>query len=100
MSTVCRIGDQRRACPVRPSCPRLSNLHFGWILLTVVPMILASCSKDHSTKPQTYALSGRVLLVGTLRNDVGDTLGVQRVEDADSVRVYLYYQGASLRDST
>jgi len=65
----------------------------------VTPTLLAACGEDNITKPDTYTLTGHVRLVGTLRNDAGDSTGVQRVENADSVRVYLY-QGSTRRDST
>ena len=69
------------------------------ILLLVTPMLFASCAKDKITKPSAYTLTGQVRLVGTLRNDAGDSIDVQRVENADSVRVYLY-QGSTRKDST
>ena len=68
-------------------------------------MLFAACAKDNITKPGTYTLTGRVRLVGALRNavgpyhDPGDSTDVQRVENADSVRVYLY-QGSTRKDST
>jgi hypothetical protein len=71
----------------------------GSILLLVTPMLFAGCGKDNITRPRTYTLTGQVRLVGTLRNDVGDSTDVQYVENADSVRVYLY-QGSTPRDST
>ena len=71
----------------------------GSILLLVTPMLFAACAKDNITKPGTYTLTGRVRLVGALRNDAGDSTDVQRVENADSVRVYLY-QGSTIKDSS
>src|SRR5881397_2154654 len=64
------------------------------ILLLVTPILFAACAKDKITKPVTYTLTGQVRLVGGLRNDAGDSTDVQRVENADSVRVYLY-QGST-----
>jgi hypothetical protein len=71
----------------------------GSILLLVAPMLFTGCGDDSVTKPGTYTLTGRVRLVGTLMNAAGDSIDVQLVEDADSVRVYLY-QGPALKDST
>ena len=71
----------------------------GSILLLMTPMLFAACSKDSVTKPRTYTLAGRVRLVGALMNGVGDSIDVQLVENADSVRVYLY-RGSTLADST
>src|SRR5258708_25303323 len=78
--------------PSRPS-------YRAWIPSLIAATLLAACAKQTPTNPRTYTLSGRVRLVGALRNDVGDSTDTQRVEDADSVRVYLY-QGVSLKDST
>jgi hypothetical protein len=71
----------------------------GSILLLVAPMLFTGCGDDSVTKPGTYTLTGRVRLVGTVRNAAGDSIDVQLVEDADSVGVYLY-QGSTLKDST
>jgi flagellar hook capping protein FlgD len=71
----------------------------GSILLLLAPMLFASCAKENITKPATYRLTGRVRLVGTLRNAAGDSTDVQRVENADSVRVVLV-QGTTRTDST
>ena len=91
--------DRLRSCEARSSrLPRTSR-GVGSILLLVTPMLFAACDKDSITKPGTYTLTGQVRLVGTLRNDAGDSTGVQRVENADSVRVYLY-QGSTRKDST
>jgi hypothetical protein len=68
------------------------------MLLIATSVILASCSRSSPTSTGTHTLSGRVRLVATLRNDTGDSTGVLRIENADSVRVYLY-QGAALKDS-
>ena len=65
----------------------------------VTPVLLAACAKDDVTKPRAYTLTGQVRLVGTVKNDAGDSTDVQLVENADSVLVYLY-QGATRRDST
>jgi hypothetical protein len=69
------------------------------VLLLAMPMLFAACSDDNITKPGTYTLTGHVRLVGTLRNAAGDSTDVQRVENADSVLVYLY-QGSTRKDST
>jgi hypothetical protein len=69
------------------------------ILLLATPMLFAACAKDNLIKPDTYTLTGQVRLVGVLRNAVGDSIDVQQVENADSVRVYLY-QGSTRNDST
>jgi hypothetical protein len=71
----------------------------GSILLLATAMLSAGCSKDSVTKPGTYTLIGRVRLVGAVRNEAMDSLDVQFVENADSVRVFLY-QGSTLKDST
>ena len=99
MSIPRESQGRRPAHSVRASEPRRSNVHIGWLLLLAAPTILTACSTDNPAKPKTYALSGRVRLVSALRNVAGDSTDVQRLEDADSVRVYLY-QGASLKDST
>jgi hypothetical protein len=83
-----------RAVPVGP---RRSIMRLG-VMLLIAPVILASCSRN-PTSTGTHTLSGRVRLVATLRNDLGDSTGIQRIENVDSVRVYLY-QGATLKDST
>ena len=62
-------------------------------------MFFAACDTDNVTRPGTHTLTGHVRLVGTVKNDAGDSTDVQRVENADSVRVYLY-QGSTRRDST
>jgi hypothetical protein len=64
-----------------------------------MPVLFAACARDHITKPRTYTLTGQVRLVGALRNDARDSLDIQFVENADSVRVYLY-RGSTLADST
>jgi len=69
------------------------------ILLLATPMLFAACAKDNITKPGTYTLTGQVRLVGAVRNAARDSIDVQLVENADSVRVYLY-QGSTLKDST
>jgi len=99
MLILCRTGDRIPTRPVRSSRPRRSNMYLGWILLIVAATTLTACSKDNPTTPRTYSLSGRVRLVSALRNDAGDSTDAQRVENADSVHVYLY-QGSSIKDST
>ena len=94
-----RTRDRLPAHSVGSCRPRRSNTYPGWILLIVAGTLLTGCSKENPTGPRTYTLAGRVRLVGALRNDTGDSTDTQRVENADSVRVYLY-QGASLKDST
>jgi len=69
------------------------------MLLLVMPVLLAACGKDKITRPRGYIVTGQVRLVGTLKNDAGDSIDVQRVENADSVLVYLY-QGSTRKDST
>ena len=91
--------NRRSSCEARSSRLRRTSRGVGSILLLVTPMLFAACGKDSITKPAAYTLTGRVRLVGTLRTDTGDSIGVQLVEDADSVRVYLY-QGSTLEDST
>ena len=91
--------DRRSSGEARSSRLRRASRGVGSILLLVTAMLFAGCAEDDITKPGTHALSGRVRLVGTLRNDAGDSTGVQRVENADSVRVYLY-QGSTCQDST
>ena len=99
-----RACDRRSSREARSSRLRRTSRGVGSILLLVTPMLFAACAKD-STKPGTYTLTGRVRLVGALRNavgpyhDPGDSTDVQRVENADSVRVYLY-QGSTRKDST
>jgi flagellar hook capping protein FlgD len=91
--------DPRSSCEARSSGLRRAGWGVGSVLLLVMPMLFAACAEDHITKPGAYTLTGQVRLVGTLRNDVGDSTGIQRVENADSVRVYLY-QGSTRMDST
>ena len=91
--------DRRSSCEARSSRLRRISRGVGSILLLVTPMLFAACAKDSITKPGTYTLTGRVRLVGALRNEARDSIDVQRVENADSVRVYLY-QGSMLEDST
>lgn len=79
--------------------PRRACFGVRSILLLATPLLFAACAKDSPVKPGTYTLSGRVRLVGTVRIGTGDSTGVQLVEDADSVRVYLYL-GSTLEDST
>ena len=98
MFILCRARHRLTTSPIQFSRPRRPYRRLALSLLIATPMI-AACSKHNPTKPQTFTLSGRVRLVGTLTTDTGDSIGVQRVEDADSVRIYLY-QGASLKDST
>jgi flagellar hook capping protein FlgD len=78
---------------------RLRRSGAGSILLLVAPLLFAGCGDDNVTKPGTHTLTGRVRLVGTVRNAAGDSIDVQLVDDADSVLVYLY-QGSTPRDST
>ncbi len=94
-----RARDRRSSCEARFSRLRRTNRGVGSILLLVTPMLFAACAKDKIMKPGAYTLTGQVRLVGTLRNDAGDSTDVQRVENADSVRVYLY-QGSTRKDST
>ena len=91
--------DRRSSCEARSTRLRRTSRGVGSILLLVTPMLFAACAKDHITKPGTYTLTGRVRLVGALRNDAGDSTDVQRVENADSVPVYLY-QASTRKDST
>ena len=91
--------DRRSSCQARPSRLRRTSRGVGSILLLVTPMLFSACGEDSITKPTTYTLSGRVRLVGTLTLDTGESTGVQLVENADSVLVYLY-QGSTLKDST
>src|SRR5437867_1494442 len=97
--------DRRSSYEARSSRLRRTSRGVGSILLLVTPMLFAACAKDSITKPGTYTLTGRVRLVGALRNavgpfhDAGDSTDVQRVENADGVRVYLY-QGSTRKDST
>jgi hypothetical protein len=91
--------DCRSTCEARVSRLRRTSRVAGWILPLVTPMILVGCAKNNITKPRTYTLTGQVRLVGALRNDAGDSIDVQRIENADSVRVYLY-QGSTRKDST
>ena len=91
--------DRRSSCEARSSRLRRTSRGVGAILLLVTPMLFAACAEDSITKPGTYTLTGRVRLVGALRNDAGDSTDVQRVENADSVRVYLYH-GSTLNEST
>jgi len=91
--------DRRSSCSARSSRFRRTSTGVGSILLLVTPMLFAACAKDDITNPGTYTLTGRVRLVGALRNGAGDSTDVQRVENADSVRVYLY-QGSTRKDST
>jgi len=93
------VRDRRSSCEARSFRLRRASRGVGSILLLVTPMLFAACDKDNITKPGTYTLTGRVRLVGTLRNDAGDSTGVQLAENADSVRVYLY-QGSTRMDST
>jgi FlgD Ig-like domain len=86
-------------CETRSSRLRRTSRGVGSILLLVIPMLLAACGKDKITKPGAYTLTGRVRLVGTLKNQAGDSIDVQLVENADSVPVYLY-QGSTRKDST
>lgn len=90
--------DGPSSCEARARRPRRTSTAVGSILLLVTPMLLAACSKDDITKPRTYSLTGQVRLVGALRNGAGDSTGVQLVENADSVRVYLY-QSSTREDS-
>jgi flagellar hook capping protein FlgD len=92
-------GDGRGPSEAQSSRLRRTGRGVGSILLLVTPMLLAACAKDNITRPRTYTLTGQVRLVGALRNGAGDSTDVQRVENADSVRVYLY-QGPTLEDST
>src|SRR5258705_4118839 len=98
--TTTRIERIRKVMAARltRAAPRFQKTRAAAVLL-VAPMFFAACGKDSITKPGTYTLTGQVRLVGALRNDAGDSIDVQRVENADSVRVYLY-QGSTLKDST
>ena len=84
---------------VRLARPTPTDGDRAWIPLLVLATLLAGCAKQSTTGPRTYTLSGRVRLVGALRDGAGDSTDTQSVEDADSVRVYLY-QGTTLEDST
>jgi hypothetical protein len=99
MSIVCRIRASIRRDPVPTSSPHRSRAYLAWIPLIGAAALLTACSKNNPTAPQTYTLSGRVRLVSALRDEAGDSTDAQRVENADSVRVYLY-QGSVLKDST
>ena len=98
MFILCRARHRLTTSPIQFSRPRRPYRRLALSLLIATPMI-AACSKHNPTKPQTFTLSGRVRLVGTLTTNTGDSIGVQRAEDADSVLIYLY-QAASLKDST
>jgi len=103
MFILCRARHRLTTSPIQFSRPRRPYRRLALSLLIATPMI-AACSKHNPTKPQTFTLAGRVRLVGTLMTrtpsgDIGDSTGVQLVEDADSVRIYLC-EGASLKDST
>ena len=91
--------DRRSSCEAWSSRLRRTSRGVGSILLLVTPMLFAACANDTITKPGTHTLTGRVRLVGVLRNEVGDSIDVQLVENVDSVRVYLY-QGSTRKDST
>jgi flagellar hook capping protein FlgD len=91
--------DRRSSCEARSSRLRRTSRGVGSILLLVTPMLFAACAKDSITKPSTYTLTGRVRLVGALRNEARDSIDVQRAENVDSMRVYLY-QGSTRKDST
>lgn len=91
--------DRRRSCKARSTRLRRTSRGVGSILLVVTPMLFSACAKDNVTTPRTYALTGRVRLVGALRNAAGDSIDIQRIENADSVGVYLYH-GSTLEDST
>src|SRR5205809_7964018 len=67
-----RACDRRSSREARSSRLRRTSRGVGSILLLVTPMLFAACAKD-STKPGTYTLTGRVRLVGALRNAVGRT---------------------------
>ena len=64
-----RACDRRSSREARSSRLRRTSRGVGSILLLVTPMLFAACAKD-STKPGTYTLTGRVRLVGALRNAV------------------------------
>jgi len=91
--------DRRSSCEARSSRLRRTSRGVGSILLLVTPMLFSACAKEDFTKPRTYTLTGRVRLVGALRNAAGDSIDIQRFENADSVRVYLYH-GSTIEDST
>lgn len=98
MFIPCRARHRLTTSPIRFFRPRRPYRRLALSLLTVTSMI-AACSKHNPTKAQTFTLSGRVRLVGTLTTPTGDSIGVQRAEDADSVLIYLY-QAPLLKDST
>ena len=58
-------------------CRTSSNV--GSILLLVAPMLFTGCGDDSVTKPGTYTLTGRVRLVGTVRNAAGRRTNASRL---------------------
>src|SRR6516162_2122227 len=76
--------------------PRAS--HAGACLL-ILAALCASCTNNNVTGPNGFTLSGRVRLESAQRTEAGDSVDVLVVNNADSVRIYLY-QGSTLKDST
>lgn len=62
--------------------------------LTACALAAAGCGRESPTRPATFALSGRVRLVGPLTAANGQYLGTRAVDDADGVPVDLLLGGA------
>jgi len=67
----------------------------------IVPSVLlacavaaAGCGRETPTQPSTFALSGRVQLIGHLTASDGRSLGTRVVSDADGVPVDLFHANA------
>lgn len=63
------------------------------LLCAILALALQGCSESMPTGFGRHTFSGRVRLVGTSTIPTGESTGVQLVEDADSVRVYLLSGG-------
>ncbi len=81
-------GTSPRSAPIR-----------RWMLLGLTLLVLHGCSQGVPTGFAGHTFSGRVRLVGTLRDPAIDSTGDQVLDDVDGVRVHLL-SGGFVVDST
>jgi hypothetical protein len=74
----------------------MTSRYIALSVLAVSALLVAGCAKDEPTKPTTFALTGRVQLVGHMTADDGRPLGSRTVTDADGVPVDLLYGNSVL----
>lgn len=63
-------------------------------MLLALAVVAAGCGRETPTQPGTFALTGRVHLIGHLTASNGQSLGTRVVSDADGVPVDLFHANA------